>query len=42
MYVWNPTESNVSATDNRAILVHPVVYVLPKNEEPERIPVGDF
>lgn len=34
MYVWNPTETNVSAADNRAILVHPIVYVLPKPEFP--------
>lgn len=42
MYVWNPTETNVSAADNRAILVHAIVYTLPKTEDPERNLVGDF
>lgn len=42
MYVWNPTETNVSAADNGAILVNPIVYILLKTEDPERIPISDF
>lgn len=30
MYVWNPSETNMSTVDKSAILVNPIVYILLK------------
>lgn len=42
MYVWNPTETNMSNTDNSAILVNPIVYIILKTCNPEIIHISDF
>lgn len=42
MYVWNPFETNMSHVDNGTILVNPIVYVLLRMCNPERIPISDF
>lgn len=42
MYVWNPSETNMSNVDNGAILVNPIVYIILKTYNPERIPISDF
>lgn len=41
-YVWNPSETNMSHVDNSAILVNPIVYIILKTCNPERIPISDF
>lgn len=42
MYVWNPSETNMSHIDNSAISVNPIVYIILKTHNPERIPISDF
>lgn len=37
MYVWNPSETNMSTVGNSAILVNPIVYTILKTCNPERI-----
>lgn len=42
MYVWNPSETNMSNIDNNAIFVNPIVYIILETYNPERIPISDF
>lgn len=34
MYVWDPSETNMSSADNSAISVNPIVYIIVKTYNP--------